>query len=44
MVEGTLTDLCGDESVGAIVLNYRDITERVESERRRRDAERTWRG
>jgi diguanylate cyclase (GGDEF)-like protein/PAS domain S-box-containing protein len=39
LVEGTLTDLCGDESVGAIVLNYRDITERVESERRRRDAE-----
>ena len=39
LVEGTLTDLCGDESVGAMVLNYRDITERVESERRRRDAE-----
>ncbi|HEX6692851.1 MAG TPA: PAS domain S-box protein, partial [Burkholderiales bacterium] len=39
LVEGTLTDLRADESVGAIVLNYRDITDRVESERQRREAE-----
>jgi diguanylate cyclase (GGDEF)-like protein/PAS domain S-box-containing protein len=27
VVHGSVTDLCADESVGAIVLNYRDITE-----------------
>jgi diguanylate cyclase (GGDEF)-like protein/PAS domain S-box-containing protein len=39
LLEGTLTDLCADKSVRAIVFNFRDITERVESERRRDDAE-----
>jgi diguanylate cyclase (GGDEF)-like protein/PAS domain S-box-containing protein len=39
LLEGTLTDLCADRSVGAIVFNFRDITERLESERQRRDAE-----
>jgi diguanylate cyclase (GGDEF)-like protein/PAS domain S-box-containing protein len=27
-VQGTITDLCADESVAAIVLNYRDLTDR----------------
>jgi len=40
LLEGTLTDLCADKSVGAIVFNFRDITERVESEKRRHEAER----
>ena len=40
LLEGTLTDLCADKSVGAIVFNFRDITERVESEQLRHEAER----
>src|SRR5262249_54899572 len=40
LLEGTLTDLTSDRSVHAIVFNFRDSTERVESERRRQEAER----
>ncbi len=33
-LQGTLTDRCADESVGAIVLNYQDLTDREEAQAR----------
>jgi diguanylate cyclase (GGDEF)-like protein/PAS domain S-box-containing protein len=36
LLEGTCTDLTGDESVRAILFNYRDITEREEAQARAR--------
>lgn len=38
-VEGTITNLLGDESVNAFVINYREITERKEAEERIRKSE-----
>jgi diguanylate cyclase (GGDEF)-like protein/PAS domain S-box-containing protein len=34
VVEGSLNDLTADEAIGAIVVNFRDITERTEAEQR----------
>ncbi len=42
-VEGSATNLLDNPDIGAIVLNYRDITEKVEAEKERRQSEENFR-
>ena len=42
-IEGTITNLLKDENVEAIVLNYRDVTERVEGEKKLINSEKLYR-